>query len=375
MAIEIRSTQPGGKLGDFFDVVDTVYADDPCFVRPLDFDMRQRLGPKNPFFGHGEALLFTAYADGRAVGRASASIDNLSLDKFNDDTGFFGFFDTIDDQAVATGLLDAACDWLRRRGMKRVVGPLSLSINEELGTLVEGFDTPPMLYMSHSRPYQGQLIEGAGFAKCKDFFAWRYRIGDLPRRALRGHEQIAALPEVKSRQLDPSHVERDVRLVLDIFEDAWSDNWGAVPFTGAELEKMADDFKMILVPELTCLVTIDGEPAAFSIALPNLNELIADLHGKLLPLGFIKLLWRLKVRGARSARLALLGVRKKYRHVRKYAGLSAFMYVEMHRGAKQKGVEWGELSWTLEDNGAVNAGIRMMGGEVYKRYRVYEKAL
>lgn len=373
--LTIHATPPGGDLRDLLDVVDLIYADDPCFVRSLDFDMKQRLGPKNPFFGHGEAMLFTAHRNGGCVGRASASIDRLHLEKFQEKAGFFGFFDTIEDQEVATALLDATGQWLRDRGMERMRGPLSLSINEELGCLVEGFETPPMVYMPHHRPYQGGLIEGAGLKKLRDFYAWRYTVGDLPVRARRGHEQIAALPEIRYRYLDPKHVERDVRIVVDIFQDAWSDNWGAVPFTDAELKKMAEDFKLILVPEITTLVEIDGEPAAFAVALPNLNEAIRDLGGKLFPVGFAKLLWRVKVAGTRTARLALLGIRKKYRNQRKYAGLSAFMYVELHRGGAKKGIEWGELSWTLEDNGPVNAGIRMMGGEIYKRYRVYEREL
>jgi hypothetical protein len=374
-SVDIVEIEPGGDLREFLGVVDSIYADDRVFVRPLDFDLKQRLGPKNPFFGHGEARLFTAHRAGRAVGRVSASIDRLHLEKFGDQTGFFGFIDTIDDREVASALLESACGFLRERGMRRVLGPLSLSINEELGVLIDGFDAPSMILMPQHRPHQGGLIEAAGFRKAKDFYAWRYTIGDLPVRARRGHDQTAELPEVKSRPLDSSNVLRDVRVVVDVFQDAWSDNWGAVPFTPAEVEKMAEDFKLLLVPELTTVVEIDGEPAAFSIALPNVNEAIADLHGKLFPFGFAKLIYRLKFGGVKSARLVLLGIRKKYRHVRKYAGLSAYMYVQMHEGAKKKGIEWGELGWTLEDNGPMNAGIRMMGGQICKRYRVYERPL
>lgn len=375
MTIEVRSTLPGGKLGDFLAVVDRIYADDPSYVRPLDMDMKDRLGPKNPFFGHGEAMLFTAHDGKRTVGRISASIDRLHLEKYGDSTGFFGFADTIDDQGVQRVLLEHAAGWLADNGIRRMIGPLSLCINEELGCLVEGFDMPPMLLMAHHLPYQGGLIEAAGCRRLKDFYAWRYVIGDVTPRALRGHEQIQSLPEVKARKLDPKQVARDVRLVVDIFEDAWRDNWYAVPLTEAELGKMAADFKLILDPELTVYVEVDGEPAAFAIALPNLNEAIADLGGKLYPTGMAKLLWRLKVKGTKTARLALLGVKSKFRQQRKYAALSSYMFVEMHRGGARRGLDWGELSWTVEDNGPVNAGIRMMGGRIYKRYRVYEKLL
>src|SRR4029079_894080 len=180
VAVEIREHEPGDDLSDFLEVVDGIYAGDPCFVRELDFDLKQRLGPKNPFFGHGEARLFTAHRDGRCVGRVSASIDRLHLDKFRDDTGFFGFLDTSEDEEVAAALLDRAGAWLKEHGIRRVIGPLSLCINEELGCLVEGYDTPPMMLMPHHRPYQGGLIEKSGFTKLKDFYAWRYKIGDLP---------------------------------------------------------------------------------------------------------------------------------------------------------------------------------------------------
>jgi hypothetical protein len=170
-------------------------------------------------------------------------------------------------------------------------------------------------------------------------------------------------------------MQRDVDLLLEIFNETWSENWGYVPSTRAEARKMASDFKLLLLPDITCIVSIDGEPAAFALALPNLNGMIKDLHGSLLPAGLPKLLWRLKVQGPKSARLILLGIRKKYRLVRKYAGLSVFMYAEMNDGAKRLGIREGELSWTLEDNGRVNAGIALMGAKHYKTYRVYERAL
>src|SRR5262249_38504432 len=159
---------------------------------------------------------------------------------------------------------------------KRIRGPLSLNINEELGCLVEGFETPPMILMPHHRPYQGALIEQAGLPKLKDFYAWRYTVGDVPGRAKKAHEDIAGLPEVRTRTLDMKQIDHEVRVVMDIFNDAWSDNWCSVPLNEAELRKLAADMKLLLMPELTRLVTIDGEPAGFAIALPNVNELIKD---------------------------------------------------------------------------------------------------
>jgi hypothetical protein len=375
MSLQIREIPLGGELRPFLDVVDTIYQGDRQFVRSLDADLKDRLSKKNPFFTHAEGTAFAAFRNDKCVGRVTAQIDRAHLERYKDDAGFFGFLDTIDDVEVCKALLDRAASWLGQRGMKRIRGPFSLNINEELGCLVEGFDTPPMVMMPHHRPYQGALIEQAGLTKLKDFYAWRYSVGQVPPRALKAHEEVKNLPEVRSRLLSLKDMEREVQIVMDIFNDAWSDNWCAVPLSQAELAKMASDMKLLLNPELTRLVYIDNEPAAFAIALPNINEVIADLGGKLLPLGLPKILWRLKVVGPKTARLALLGIRKKYRHVRKYAGVSTYMYVEMNRAGERAGIQWGELSWTVEDNGPVNVGIKFMGGKIYKRYRVYERTI
>jgi hypothetical protein len=309
------------------------------------------------------------------VGRCTAQIDRTHVDLHAEKTGFFGFLDTVDDPEVSQALLDAAAEWLRARGMTKMRGPFSLSINEEMGCLVEGFDMPPMLLMQHHRPYQGGLIEKAGLSKVKDAYAWRYVVGEVPKRAQKAHDEIDLLPEVKTRHVDMKNLDADVRVIMDVFNDAWSDNWSFVPYTENELAKLAADLRLIGIPELTYISEIDGEPAAVAVALPNLNELIRDFKGKLVPFGLPKLLWRLKVEGPKTARLAILGIRKKYRGHRKYAALSAYLYAKLNESGKRVGIRWGELSWTLEDNGPVNVGIKFMGGKIYKRYRIYEKEL
>jgi len=377
--VEIREVPlggPGRQLRDFLDVVDAVYAGDPSFVRPLDQDMKDRLNPKkNPFFEHADGTLFTAHRGGRCVGRISATIDREHIERYKDATGFWGFLDTIDDAEVAKELIAAAEKWLRGRGMKRAQGPMSLSINEEMGCLVDGFDTPPFLLMPHHRKYQGALIEQAGYAKAKDVYAWRYTVGDLNPRTKKAHEELKAVPELTSRPMSLKDIERDTEIVVDVFNDAWSDNWGFVPMTRAEVRKMASDFRLIAMPEITRIAFIDGEPAAVAVALPNLNELIRDLNGKLFPLGLLKLLYRLKVEGPKSARLVVLGIRKKYRHVRKYAGLSLYLFAELNEGGRRQRIEWGELGWTLEENSPVNTAIKLMGAKLYKTYRVYARSL
>jgi hypothetical protein len=375
MTVEVRQAPIGGNLKEFLNVVDYIYRDDPNYVRPLDMMVKDQLSKKNPFFQHGEGTTFTAHRNGWCVGRCTAQIDRLHLDKYKDDVGFFGFFDTTDDEEVAKALIEAARQWLRSRGMKHIRGPLSLSINEEAGCLIDGFDTPPMFLMAHHRAYQAGLIEKAGLQKEKDLYAWRYQVGEISERARKATQEIEKLPEVSARHIDPKNLERDVRMIMDIFNDAWSDNWGFVPLTESEIQKMSNDFKLILDPAITYIAYVDGEPAAVSLALPNLNEVIGDLGGKVLPLGLPKLLYRLKVRGTKSARLIILGIKKKYRHVRKYAGLSIYLYSRMNEAGKREGYRWGELSWTLEDNGPVNVGIKFMGGKLYKKYRLYQAAL
>jgi hypothetical protein len=375
MSVEIRQTPIGGRLDDFLGVVDYIYRDDPNYVRPLDMDLRQRLGKSNPFFDHAEGAVFTAYRNGWCVGRCTAQIDREHLGRYHDDAGFFGFFDTTHDEEVARELLGAAGAWLKDRGMKRMRGPMSLSTNEEIGCLIEGFDTPPMVLMSHHRPYQGALIEAGGLSKVKDVFAWRYTVGEVPARARKAHDEIAALPEVVSRPVNKRDLDRDTRLVMDVFNDAWAENWGFVPMTEGELKKLAADLKLLIMPEITCITHIDGEPAAIALAIPNLNELIRDCRGKLFPAGWAKLLWRLKVQGPQTARLGLLGIKRKFRAQRKYAGLSVYMYARMNDAGARIGIKWGELSWTLEDNASVNVGIKFMGGKLYKKYRIYEREL
>ncbi len=374
--VDIRVAPLGSNPREFLNLADYLYQSDPNFVRPLDFDLKMRLDPKkNPFFEHGEGIMILARKNGRVVGRMTAQIDREHLARYQDSTGFFGFFDTTNDPDVASALLREGERWLRSKGMTRVMGPLSLSINEEMGCLVEGFDTPPYLMMPHHLPYQGALIERAGYTKTKDLYAWNYKVGPLNSRVKKAMTDVLAMPEITVRPVSKKRLEDDVQIVVDIFNDAWGDNWGFVPFTRNEVKKMAEDFALILEPELTCLVFVNGEPAAMAIGIPNINEAIADLNGALFPTGWAKLLWRLKVEGTKTARLALLGIKKKVRTQRKYAALALYLYGAMSEAGRSMGIESGELSWTLEDNGPVNAGVRMMGAQIYKRYRVYDRAL
>ncbi len=374
MTIEIREHTPGKDIRPFLDAAYVVFRDDPAWVAPLEFEMKERLNPKrNPFFSRGEVTLFTAWKDGRLAGRCSAQVDREHLRVHKDETGFFGFFDTIDDDAVGQALIEAARKWLAARGMKRMRGPLSLYVNDEIGTLIEGFEHPPAIMMPHSRPWQDRVAHAAGLEKAKDLLAWRYSVGNINKRSRKAWEDIHRLPEIRMRTVDLGDIQREVEIIMDVYNDAWEGQWAVVPALPDEVAKVAQDLKLILVPDLAFIAELDGRPVGMCIALPNLNEVTRDLNGKLLPLGWAKLLWRLKVRGPKSGRLMMLGIRKELRGVRKYGGLSMAMYVEIARRAERLGYTWGELSWTREDAGPISAGILAMGARVYKKYRVYER--
>jgi hypothetical protein len=361
MAIDIREHQPGKDLAPFLDAARVVFAGDPNWVPPLNMDIHDRLTPgKSPFFKRGELALFTAWK-------------HLKLHQ--DRTGFFGFFDTIDDDAVGQALVARAEEWLGRRGMTRMRGPLSLTMNEEVGVLIEGFDTPPQIMMTHSRAWQDRVTLSTGLEKAKDLYAWRFDVGNIPTRARKAWEEIKAMPEINLRSVRLRQMDSELGHILRIFNDAWQSNWGYVPATPDEAKKMGDDLRLILDPELAFIAELNGRPVGLCICLPNLNEVIRDFDGKLNPVTISKLLWRLKVKRPKSARLMMLGISSELRNIRKYAGLSHALYVEIAMRGEKLGYEWGELSWTLEDNRPINLGIKSMGATVYKKYRVYEKAI
>lgn len=374
MSVEVREVRPGESLTDFIQVARDVFRHDPAWIAPLDMELKDRLNPaKNPFFQHAEATYFVAYRDGKPVGRITAQIDEEHLRRHKDEAGFFGFFDTVDDVEIAERLVRAATAWVGRRGMKRIRGPFSLSINEETGVLVEGFEHKPVILTPHSMPYQGALAEAAGLAKAKDLIAWRYKVSEVNARAEKAWRDVKAMPEVRIRSVRKEQMEAELKVVMDIFNDAWQSNWGFVPTTAAEVKKAAQDLKMILDEDMALVLELDGRPMGICIYLPNINEMIEDLDGKLFPTGFAKLLWRVKVNTPKTGRLMMFGIRQELRGVKRYGGLSMAMYAELAKRGLRKGYQYAELSWTLEDNHPINLGIKAMGGKPYKKYRVYER--
>ena len=311
------------------------------------------------------------------VGRISAQIDHVALKLHDDSTGQFGFLEAEDDADVFAALFEQAESWLRARGIRRLRGPFSFSINDESGLLVEGFDSPPMILMGHARPYYAEKVARLGYGKAKDLIAYRFRIGTdpLPRSARALVERLADEPGIVLRPLNKSRFRRDLGIIMDLFNDAWAENWGFVPFNGAEAEKMANNLKSLIDEELGCIAEIDGEPVAFAVCLPNLNEAIADLNGALLPFGWAKLLYRLKAGKIRSSRLPLLGLRRKLRGTPMGAALLYAIIDRIHDAHVRGGFTAGELSWILEDNKPMNRMVAASGGVPYKTYRIYEKTL
>jgi len=374
-AIDIIPVQGRALLDRFIRLPERLHRDDPHYVAPLHLERRDALTPKNPFFGHAEVQFWIARKDGRDVGRISAQIDHHALTVRPDATGQFGMIAAEDDPAVFRALVATAEDWLRARGMKRLQGPFNLNINEEIGLVVDGFDTPPMLLMGHDKPYIGRRIEEQGFRKEKDVYAYLYDVTvDLPAGARRLVDR--PLPkELKVRRVDFKRYDAEIRTITAIFNDAWLNNWGFVPLTETETDHLAKSLKPLLDPRLVSIVEWNGEPVGFLVCLPNLNEAIRDLGGKLLPFGWAKLLWRLKVSGLKTARVPLMGI-KRSAAKGVIGSLLPFLLIDaVRKEAAQMGFTHVELSWILEDNMPMRHINESLGGIAYKTYRIYEKPL
>jgi hypothetical protein len=379
--VEVRPVRGKKELEVFLHVPWSLgMKNDPNWVPPLLDDSRRLLDPKrSPFLKHAEIECWVAFRAGSPAGRISAQID-ADFDRHHPEepgVAFFGFFDCADDPGVSRALFAAAEQWARSKGRTRLRGPFTLDTKGEVGVLVDGFDQPPRVGMPYNRPYLGGVIEAAGYRKAKDFFAWLYVAGHFDERTKKIAEKTKALPNVRVRTMDLRHFRREVDIVRDVFNAAGKDNWGFIPFTAEELEIIATEYKMFVDTEIALVAEVDGDPAAICLAIPDVNELVKDFDGELMkrPLNLLRLLWRLKFRRPRHARVMLLGIKEKYRASHRYGTLAAALYIEVAERGYRRGYLDGELSWTLEDNLMINRGIERMGARLYKTYRVYERPI
>lgn len=363
--IQVQSSR---ELKEFIEFPYELYRGDPYWVPPLRIAQRDLFDTrKHPFHAHGRVQCFLARRGRRTIGRIAAILDPNHNKFHSEDAGFFGFFECVNEQEPADALFGAVRDWLRERGMRLVRGPVSPSTNYECGLLVDGFDSSPHVMMPYNPPYYEGLIETAGLRKAKDL--WAYYL-EASKAALERVERLAArsaeMKRVKIRPIRRDRFDEDVELAWDVYNSAWSRNWGFVPMTKDEFIFMSRDLKTVLVPELVLFGEVDGKVVGFNLALPDINQALKPAKGRLFPLGILKILYH--KRFIRSMRVMALGVTEEYRA----AGVAAGFYAELIRYCRQHGYLGGEMSWVLEDNTLMQRSIEALGGKRYKTYRIYE---
>ena len=376
-AVSVRPVASAADRKVFVDLAWRIYRDDPAWVPPLKDEVHGLINPKkNPWFGHARAQLWLAERDGEPVGRISAQVDELVLEHMGAGTGQWGMFEALDGDAAAA-LISTAENWLGEQGMTRALGPVSLSIWDEPGLEIEGFDQPPTVMMGHHRPEYRGWIEAAGYSKAKDLLTYEIDITNwsdpMIGRLIASGERNS---RIRIRTVDKSRFDEDARTILNLLNDAWSANWGFVPLTEAEIAYAGKKLKPIIYEDLVRIAELDGEAVAFMLTLPDINELIADLDGRLFPFGWAKLLWRLRKPKVRRVRVPLMGVASKL-HGSRLATQLAFMLIEFTRRAAvaNYGVTHGEFGWILEDNKGMVSIAELPAARVNHRYRIFEKAL
>ncbi len=372
-SVDIEEVTGAAGMNEFIRFPWKVYQGNPNWVPPLKRDVEFLLSEKqNPFFRHAEAACFLARKNGETVGRIAAIIDRNHIEFHNERTGFFGFFECLPDCDVGRELLDTAAKWLKTRDIEVMRGPMNPSTNDECGFLLEGFDSPPMIMMSYTPAYYLDYMERCGMTKARDLYAYLTVIRDV---ATGGRlERLAAavkarVPGLTVRPAKMKQFPREVEAVKEIYNSAWSHNWGFVPMTDAETESLAKRLQPLLVPELMLMAEVNGKPAAFLVAVPDYNQVLGKMNGALGPLGIAKFLWY--SRKITAIRVMAMGVSEEFRK----KGIEGLLYLEAFKAAAKKGYERAEFSWILEDNILMQRGCELMGGKLYKKYRIYEKKI
>lgn len=365
----IKVIEAQESLDDFIKFPLALYTKDPFFIPQLNREMRIHFSAENPFFHHADARYFLAFKDGRVVGRTVSFINRRHNEFHRERTGFFGFFDCINDTSVSTALFDAASRHLKGEGMETIRGPMNFSTNEEFGFLLAGFDAPPMIMMPYNPPYYNGLSENYGMTKVKDVFAYIYDVGDdLPEKVLR----VAVIVEKRGISVRPINMKKfmsEMMIFKEVYHSAWGKNWGFIPMTDEELQYAGERLKQIIIPEMTLIAEEDNKPVGFMGLIPDFNFVLKHMNGKLNPISLAKALYYSK--RIKDLRVMLLGIKKEYRN----KGVEALMFREGFKPIKRGNYKRVEFSWILEDNIPVQRTIEMIGGKLYKEYRIYEKAL
>jgi hypothetical protein len=376
-SVSIRPVRTRRELKRFVKVPFDLHRDQPQWVAPLIFERMEFLDrKKNPWFEHGEAEYFLAERDGEAVGRISAHLDRRWDEYQGGSDVMFGFFETSNDPEVAAALLAAATEWARGKGRGRLLGPMDFTTNDEIGILIEGYERRPMILEPWHPPHYRELIEAEGFAKAMDVQMWELQFGDL-KEGERFDPSIHAAAEkglreegIAIRNMRKREMADEVRRFMDVYNEAWGDNWGFVPITDAEVEFQAKNLKQVIAENWAFMAEKDGEVIGAALTLPDINQVMAKLNGRLLPFGWLKFL--LGKRKIDQLRVFALGVKHEYRH----SGVAAGLYLKhLEEAAVPGGIAGGEMGWILETNGPMNRAMEGMGGKVVKRYRIYEKPL
>jgi hypothetical protein len=372
MPVEIIKVASQSDLVRFIKLQWKFYSGDANWVPPLIIDRKKLLNTKkNPFYKHAQIELFLAKKDGELVGRIAAIKNDLHNQHHNDNVGFFGFFECIDDQETANSLFDAAKQWLKEKGLNAMRGPANPSSNDEYGMLAEGFDDPPRLLMTYNPKYYLRLCENYGFTKAKDLNAFKLETDKvLASEKLKRVAEIAQKRSgLKISQLDISKFDSELDKVKYVYNKAWAPNWGFVPLTEEEIDAMAKDLKMLIEPSLVLFGEIDGKLVGFSLVMLDYNFIFKQMNGRLFPFGIIKLLSQKKK--IPWARIITLGIIPEYQK----RGLDAVFYYEVVNRAAKLNIFLGEASWVLEDNDMMNRGLEVLNAQAYKKYRIFEKPI
>lgn len=378
-SISIVPVENKKQLKQFLNFPYDLYRGEPQWRAPLRFDRTAQINPKkNPNLIGLEIQHFLAFKGAAIVGRVSAIKNPHHLAQHNDDTGHFGNLDTQTGPEIMHALLGAVEAWLKHRGLSRIVGPFNMCVNEDLGMLVDGFDTPPTVAMPYGRPDYQTTIEGLGYSKAKDLLAfWTNMHDGYPRAPI--VQALVKMVDTKAdynlRPMKKGKLKAEMRLAIDIFNDAWSENWGFVPFTHKQADHMASEMMPILIRDFFWFVEYKGKPAAFLLMLPNVNEASIGLDGKLFPFGWAKFITRLKLKQMKTSRILLMGVRKEFQGKRTGTAMAGALSEKSFEMARNRGYTHTEMSWILEDNKSMISIIEQAKGVAYKTYRMYEKPI